>query len=94
MCDASLEETMQGVARVQVALGKMDGFKFDKKITRYNDIVETAIRYGKCGTRFNEGAAWAGLIEAIESCSPDIPEMYSPEGVRGMVYDWMINSDF
>lgn len=52
-------EQLHGEARLQVALGKMEKFAFDKSLTRWNDIVETALFYHD---------RRAGLIEAIECC--------------------------
>lgn len=84
-----LEEEFHGVVRLQVALGKMDGYRFDKRCLRYNDMVHTALNYGRCRKEFSEGAAWAGLDEVIEAASPDFPEMYSPDGVMSLCPDWM-----
>lgn len=65
---SSLREMMHGTARVQIALARMDGHAIDKKCCRFNDIVETAVQYGLLGGSFKEGAAWAGLREALDAC--------------------------
>jgi hypothetical protein len=52
-------EQIHGEARLQVALAKMEGHKFDKALTRWNDIVETAEFYNNPRD---------GLTEAIECC--------------------------
>lgn len=89
---AKLERRMHGEARLRVHLAKMDGFSFDKKVLRFNDIVDVAFRYGRCGGSFSEAAAWGGLQEAIEACSPDFPEMYAPQSVLSLCPEWMLVS--
>lgn len=67
----------------------MDGFGFKKDLLRYNEIVETAFRYGRCGEVFNRDAARAGLIEAVEAASPDIPAMTANATVLELCPEWM-----
>lgn len=54
-----ITEQLHGEARLQVARAKMDGHLFDKALTRWNDIVETAQFYND---------PHKGLLEAIECC--------------------------
>ena len=83
-----LRERMQGEARLQIALARMDGHKVDKKICRYNDIVDCAMDYGYLGCEFNLGAAWGGFRDAIDSCIIGDP-MNSGRPCTEIVYDWM-----
>lgn len=83
-----------GEARLQVALAKMQGCKFDKSITRYNDIAQTAIRYAAClghEVLDRRDIARTGLLEAVESCIIG-SDFYIPgKGPLSLVPDWMIS---
>ena len=85
----ALREEFHGAARVQISLAKMDGKEVDKKVCRFNDIVETAIRYGMCSEPFSESAARAGLTDAIDCCVINDP-MHTGDTPLSLVPDWMI----
>lgn len=85
-----LKERLHGEARLQIALAQMDGHQIDKKVCRYNELIETAIRYGLCDTTFREAVVFAGLREAIDCCVVGDP-MHIPKGsCRALVPDWML----
>ena len=88
----ALIETLHGAARVQVALAKMEGNKLDKKVCRFNDLVETAIRYGCCSEEFNEKAAWDGLRDAIDCCIVGDPMYVANKTSLSLVSDWMLGT--
>lgn len=85
----SMREELHGVARVQVALARMDGAQIDKRVCRFNEIVETAIRYGMCGATFSPSVVRAGLQEAIDCCVIGDP-MHTGASCLSLVPDWMI----
>lgn len=83
-----LTEQMHGHARVQLALARMDGHKIDKRVARFNELVEAARRYAACGSG-DETVAWGGLRDAIDACIVGDP-MHTGESALGLVPDWMI----
>ncbi len=85
----SLREEMHGWARLQIALARMDGHKIDKRVCRYNELVETGMRYARCGVAFQPDAAWGGLKDAIDSCIIGDP-MHTGESALGIAPEWMV----
>ena len=79
-------EQLHGVARVQVALARMDGHKFDKSQLRFNDIVHVAVSYPKMGA----ATCYDGMREAIDACIIG-NDMHVPNGsVLSLAPSWMI----
>ncbi|NJM13327.1 MAG: hypothetical protein HC889_16945 [Synechococcaceae cyanobacterium SM1_2_3] len=58
-----LASELHGIARLQVALARMDGHKIDKPLMRFNDLVQCALAYG---SPFNCRVAMR--TEAIGQC--------------------------
>ena len=95
-----IREELHAEARQQVDRLKTLGVVFDKKQLRFNDIVETAIRYGRCSAVFDPAAARRGLVEAISACIPNDPmyvEKPNPMYVEKsnpitIVPDWMLSA--
>jgi hypothetical protein len=81
---------LHGEARLQVTLAKMDGYKIDKKVCRFNEIVSVAFRYGQCGGD-ESSVVVAGLREAIDCCVVGDP-MHTGESCTSLVSDWMIQN--
>ena len=82
-------EQMHGEARLQIALAKMEGHQIDKKICRFNDIVQCATRCGMCGEIFDTDASVSGLREAIDACIIGDP-MHTGCGPSEIIPEWMI----
>ena len=67
MGDISAE--LHGTARLQVALARLDGHKIDKKLMRFDALVEGALQYGRSANPFNEHIARDALrSEVVGSC--------------------------
>ncbi len=49
----TLKEELHGTIRLQVALAKLEGYKIDKKLMRYDSLVDLALQYGAMSTTFN-----------------------------------------
>ena len=81
---------MHAYARELVANYEAQGRKIDKKQCRYNDIVQTAMRYGACAQPFSETAAWGGLRDAVAACVIGDPMHVAGGRVSDLVPDWMI----
>lgn len=96
MTREELTERLHGEARLDVALGRMNGRVYDKKQLRFNEIVQTALDYTDCGSPARVEVAFAGMREAIDACAPTrfdgTPnEMYVEGGsVRSLVQPWML----
>lgn len=86
----NLREYLHGISRLQIHLAKMDGCRVDKKICRFNDIVDTAIKYGRLGENFSPVHAVSGLKEVLDACIVGDPMHYEGGYVTGIVYDWML----
>lgn len=89
MAATETEEKFHGIARLQIRLAQMDGRKIDRKVCRYNEIVETAMRYGRLRGVFDEGLAREGLTEAIDCCISGDP-MHTGRSCITLVPDWML----
>lgn len=95
----SVIDMLHGTARLHVHLAKMDGWKLDKKICRFNDIVETALRF--CAVRTNPNLSRdftilvEGLFETVAGCFSHTPwrednPFHLPSGPLADIPDWMI----
>jgi len=79
------EEYLHGKVRLHVALGKMGGFVFDKKQTRFNEIVNEVQKYVSLGVN-----ADVALFDVLPACIVG-DQMHVPNGsVSTIVYDWML----
>ena len=87
----TLEKELHVKARKLIADAKAQGWRVDKKIGRFNDIVAAAIRYGQCGTEFRPDVARASLREIVESCLVG-NSMHSGKSPRELAPDWMLAS--
>ncbi len=88
----ALKLRLHGEARLQLSLAKMEGLRIDKKIARFNEIVETALRYGHCGVEFSEHVVLSGLMDAIDCCIVGDP-MHTPgQSCCSLVENWMLSA--
>lgn len=89
--EAATAETMHGLARLHLALAKMDGHQIDKRAARFNSIVEEALKYGRMAKDgFSADLAFAGLGDCLDACIIGDPMHVPGKGVCGIVYDWML----
>ncbi len=88
-----LRTFLSGRARIQVALGKLEGHTFDRKMIRFNDIVAGAMNYGRCGKFYSVRAAIDGLDDCVAACIVDDPMYVKGSGPAEAVYDWMSVSE-
>lgn len=84
-----LKEAMHIEARRLIAGYSAGGYKIDKAVCRFNDMMDTAIRYGLCGAPFNEKAAWGGLDEVVQSCVVG-NALNTGKSCVSLVPDWMV----
>ena len=49
----TLKEELHGTIRLQIHLAKAEGLKIDKKLMRYDSLVDLALQYGSLGDVFN-----------------------------------------
>ena len=63
-------EELQGTARLQIALAKMDGYTVDKKLMRFNDIVQEALDWANMGEVFRPSIARKSIYETVCRCIP------------------------
>lgn len=47
MSEEAIKAELHGVARLQVALARMDGHRIDKRLMRFDALVECAMQYGR-----------------------------------------------
>lgn len=92
LVNMTIRERLHAELRRRLALVREDGCEIDKRLCRFNDMVEAAIRYGRCSDPFSESAALAGLQEAIDCCIVGDPMHYRGGSCLGLVGDWMLAS--
>ena len=56
---------LHGTARLQIALARMDGHKIDKKLMRFDALVEGALQYGRAANPFCADIARSALREEV-----------------------------
>lgn len=83
-------EYLLGVVRLQIALAKMEGVELDKKATRYNDMVDSAIMWASFGESFSsEKAEYFLRKETIGFCIVG-DTMHTGEPFDFDNYRWML----
>lgn len=64
------------------------GFTRDKKLLRYNDCVEVAIKVGWISGIYRHDIAIQALKEIVEGCFKE-SLMYTSLGPKSFIRDWM-----
>lgn len=83
-------EELHELVRTEEARLRAIGLMVDKKLLRYNDCVEAAIRYGLLGGTYDQQLARAAIPEIVSTCFKDT-DMYVPgRGPLTLISDWMI----
>ena len=95
MTDAKItvdEGKLHALARAEVERLTKKGAEFDRKLLKYNDIVETGIRYARCGNdpAKDQDIAESGVLNAVAACVRSDPLYLPRQSVKSLVYDWMI----
>jgi hypothetical protein len=87
---SDIASELHGTARLQVALARMEGHKIDKRLMRFDDLVETALQYGRISEVFDaDTARWALRDEVIGSCVIGDRDY---TGLPPIDYRWMASS--
>ena len=83
------------MAALLVALARMDGYRFERGITRHNDIAAAAVFYGSLGGGFSPEIARDSLRECVRCCIIGDPMHIPGRSPARMAsdYAWMLPGD-
>ena len=76
------------LARTMIDDAKARVCVFDKKLTRYNDIVEVGLRYAACGSDEgdDERSARAGVYDAVMACIKTFGQTWRRDRATGLEF--------